>query len=309
MSEEKQLTEDILTGLRNDYLFRLFLPEEFMRTRENNVNSSLIAIKLDNIIEINLLHNRSGGDEALRAIAQILQNYCTHHENMAHRVFRIGGPVFFYYIPGCTPQEGRCAAEELHDLVQQSELYLRKLTISIGIVNLSEFFRQQNSPDQLALQIEMTALKRLNLAEQQGMNTICDTSKIKHSSLSDKPKILIIEPDITTIDLLIKAIEALGYEVHTCTEGESALAFIQSTPPTIIICEVMTPMINGFTIREKLRMNALWNTIPFILISHKKNEDFIQKAVDRGIKYFFRKPISITEVVGLISNITRGISY
>ncbi|MBN2533466.1 MAG: response regulator [Spirochaetales bacterium] len=308
LSEEEQLTQDPLTGLGNDYLFRIFLPDEFTRVRENLANGVLIAIKLDNIVEINVLHGRRGGDDALRAIAHLLENYQAEHRNMSHRVFRLGGPVFGYYIPACDISGARAAAEEIRKQVQNSELYLKRLTVSMGLVNLSEFFRHKGTSGELALQIELTALKRLGFAEQQGTNTICDSSKIMESSTSYRPVILIIEPDQVSIELVARAIKAAGFIVHICTDGENALSFIQSTPPNIIICEVMTPRLNGFTIREKLCTNALWNTIPFILISHKKNEEYIKKAVERDIRYFFRKPLSITEIVGLITNITRGVN-
>jgi diguanylate cyclase (GGDEF)-like protein len=306
LSEEDQLIMDPLTGLGNDYLFRVFLPDEFTSARESLSNGALIAIKLDNIVDINILHGRRGGDDALRAIAHLLENYQAEHKNMSHRVFRLGGPVFGYYIPACNASDAREAAEAIRKLVQNSELYLKKLSVSIGLVNLSEFFRHKGTSGEVALQIELTALKRIGLAEQQGTNTICDTSKIAVFSTSDRPVVLVVEPDMASIELLIRAIKARGLMVNTCTDGESALSFIKSSPPDIIICEVMTPRLNGFTIREKLRTNALWNTIPFILISHKKNEEYIKKAVERDIRFFFRKPLSITEIVGLISNITRG---
>lgn len=306
LSEEEQLILDPLTGLGNDYLFRVFLPDEFNNTRETLANGALIAIKLDNIAGINVLHGRKGGDDALRSIAHLLENYQAKQKNMSHRVFRLGGPVFGYYIPACDTEKAREAAEEIRKQVQNSELYLKRLTVSIGITNLSEFYRHKGTPGEIALQIELTALKRLGLAEQQGTNTICDTSRIAEFSTSDRPLVLIVEPDQISIELLIRAIKAAGCIVQTCRDGENALSFIKSTPPHIIICEIMTPRVNGFGIREKLRTNALWNTIPFILISHKKNEEYIRKAVDRDIRYFFRKPLSITEIVGLITNITRS---
>jgi two-component system, cell cycle response regulator len=309
-SEEEKLILDPLTGLGNDYLFRVFLPEEIARIRENQGDGVFIAMKLDNIVTINLLHGRQGGDDALLAIAHLLENYLMKHEaergNAGHRIFRLGGPVFGYYIPSCTMIKGLGIAEEIRKLVQNSELYLKRLTVSMGIVALSEFSQQQHTPGDCSCQIELTALKRLGLAEKQGTNTICDTSKIAVFSASDRPVVLIIEPDEGSIELLLRAIKAEGFIVHLCTNGESALSFIQATPPRIIICEVMTPRVNGFTIREKLRTHAGWNTIPFILISHKKNEEDIRKAVERDIRYFFRKPLSITEILGLVSNIIRG---
>ena len=308
LSEEERLTIDSLTGLGNDFLFRHFLLDEFINARECHTNGALLAIKLDKIIEINMLHGRSGGDEALRAVAHLLDNYRADHKDIAHRVFRLGGPVYSYFIPGCNISEARTTAEEIHQQVQKSELYLKKLTVSIGIVTLSEFFLNKETPDHIALGIELTALKRLNLAEKQGTNTICDTSRITESIGSERSTILVIEPDRASIELLIRAMEAAAFKIHTCSDGESALSFIRTTPPAVIICEVMTPMVNGFVLREKLRTNALWNTIPFILISHKKNEEYIRKAVERDIRYFFRKPLSIIEIVGLVSNITRSIT-
>ena len=77
-------------------------------------------------------------------------------------------------------------------------------------------------------------------------------------------------------------------------------------PPAVIIAEAMAPRVNGFALREHLRSNALWNAIPFVLVSHKKNEDLIRKAVEVDIRHYFRKPISITEVVGLVSNLARS---
>ena len=70
----------------------------------------------------------------------------------------------------------------------------------------------------------------------------------------------------------------------------------------------MCPRLNGFTLRERLQTNALWNAIPFILVSHRKNEDLIRKAVERDIRHFFRKPVSLTEVAGLAVNLTRKAS-
>jgi DNA-binding response OmpR family regulator len=67
----------------------------------------------------------------------------------------------------------------------------------------------------------------------------------------------------------------------------------------------MAPRLNGFELRERLRANALWAAIPYILVSHKKNEDLVRRAVDLDIRHYFRKPLSIVEVAGLVQNLTR----
>jgi diguanylate cyclase (GGDEF)-like protein len=303
---EERLTKDANTGLRNEYFFRLRLPDEFAAARRNESNASFLIIKIDNIISINSKHGRAGGDEALRAIAHELENCKATPARSSHSVFKLGGPLFGYYIPSASAPEARSLAEQIHDAVIHSELFIEKLSVSIGIVNFYEFFLEGGTYQDLALRIEQTALYRLSIAEQMGTNTICDSSDISEHMTSSKPLVLIVEPDPASIELLINALSAAGFDVHTCENGETAIFFIQSKKPSVIICAAMAPRIDGFTLRERLRANALLNAIPFILVSHKKNEELIHKAVERDIRHFFRKPISIEEIVGLITNITRS---
>ncbi len=280
--------------------------EEIAQAWSRETNGALLAIKLNNIVAINGMHGRTGGDEALRAVAYVLTNYRASAGHESHVVFKFGGPVFGYYVPSCTAAQARLCAEEIHRLVMQSELYLDRLTVSIGVANFHEFFMEEGSREQLALRVEQAAFHRMAIAEQQGASTICDTSEIDAQTVSRQPVVLLVEPDPGSMELLIRALEAADLAVHVCEEGESAIAFVQASPPAVIICEAMTPRVNGFTIRERLRTSALWNAIPFILVSHKKNEELLRKAVEHDIRHFFRKPVSLTEVVGLVTNITRS---
>jgi diguanylate cyclase (GGDEF)-like protein len=302
----ERLTFDTLTGLRNEHLFRLQLPTEFDRAREGEANGSLIVIKLDNILAINAQHGRSGGDEALRAIAYILENSRSSAGRESHLVFKLSGPVFWYYIPQCSAPEARAVAEEIRDKVTNSELYISRLSVSLGVVNFYEFFLEEGTREEIAVRLEQTAFLRLSIAGRTGGNTICDKSDITADAISARPVVLIVEPEPQSMELLVSVLEAAEFTVKTCSDGESAVSFIQASPPDLIICEAMTPQLNGFTVRDRMRANALWNAIPFILVSHKKSEEFIRKAVEGKILHFLKKPLSVTEVVGLVTNLTRN---
>ncbi len=306
LTGEERLTVDPLTGLRNEHLFRLTLPMEFARAREMEANAALLLLRLDNILAINAARGRGGGDEALRAVAYVLSNYRAAAERSTHLAYKLGGPVFGYYIPACSAPQAAATAEEIRQRVIQSEVYLERLTVSIGIVNFYEFFLSDETREQVALRLEQTALYRLGLAEKQGTNTICDASDLDAAAASARQSVLIVEPEPASLELLVQALEAAEFTVRVCQDGETALDLVRQSPPGVIISEAMTPRLNGFTIRERLRSNALWNAIPFILVSHRKNEEMIRKAVDTDIRHYFKKPISITEVAGLVSNLMRG---
>ncbi len=301
-----RLATDPLTGLRNEHLFRLRLPHEFAAARERETNAALIVARLDNLVALNAAHGRQAGDQALRAIAQVLEGCRSTGGRSADSVFRLGGPVFGYYIAACSAAEARATAEEIRRRVRESELALEPLTASIGVVNFYELFLAEGTPEEIARRVEEVAVFRLGVAQGQGANTVCDSSDIASSAVSTRLSVLVIDPDAPSLELLFHALTAADLEVVSCLDGETALERIAAQPPAVIICEAMTPRLDGFTIRERLRANAFWNTIPFIMLSHRKSEDEVRKAVRGDIRHFFRKPISVTEVAGLVTNVTRG---
>ena len=299
----ERFLRDPLTGLPDEHLFRRQLPLEFARARDRERNAALLAIRVDDIVTINDKYGRAGGDEAIRAVANLIQSVRAGIGRETHLVFKLGGALFGYYLPEAGSPEARAIAEEIHEKVQQSQAYLQRLTVSIGIVNFYELFLEDGSREQLALRVEQTVLHRLGIAAKQGANTICDSSPT--SAVPGRPSVLLVDPDPGSMELLIRALEAAELKVQVCRDGEAALAAVEADPPSLVICEAMTPRLNGFTLRERLRTNALWNAIPFIMVSHRKNEDLIRKAVERDIRHFFRKPVSLTEVAGLVINLTR----
>ena len=301
----EQYRRDPLTGLPDEHLFRQQLPLEFARARDRERNAALLAVKVDGIEALNDRLGRASGDEAIRSVAYVLEGIQKGEGRQAHLLFKLAGSLFGYYLPEASAPQARAVAEQIHEKVQQSETYLQRLTVSIGIVNYYEFFLEEGSRDELAQRIRQTALHRVGIAERQGANTICDSSQTSAAAVSTRPTVLLVDPDPDSMELLVRALEAAELVVQTCREGESAMAAIQASPPAAIICEAMSPRLSGFAIRERLRTNALWNSIPFILVSHRKNEDLIRKAVERDIRHFFRKPVSLTEVTGLLVNLTR----
>ncbi len=303
---EDRLAIDALTGLHNEQLFRLRFPEEFRRARESETNGALLAVRIDNIVAINARHGRGVGDDVLRAIARILSGLRSQPQRAGHLAVRLGGPLFAYYAPSCSAPQAREIAEEILRLVRQSEQSLARLYVSIGLVNLYELFLDEGTDEQIALRAEQAALYRLHVAHEQGANTICDSTEVESPAGSGRTTVLLVEPEPASLALLVAALEAADIAVRVCEDGETALSLIESEPPTVIIAEAMASRLDGFTLRERLRSNVLWNEIPFILVSHRKNEELIRKAVDLDIRHYFRKPISVTEVAGLVANLARG---
>src|SRR5512136_1396583 len=186
---------DPLTGLPDEHLFRQQLPLEFARARDRERNAALLAIKVDGIEALNDRLGRASGDEAIRSVAYVLEGIQKGEGRQAHLLFKLAGSVFGYYLPEASAPQARAVAEQIHEKVQQSETYLQRLTVSIGIVNYYEFFLEEGSRGELAQRIRQTALHRVGIAERQGANTICDSSQTSAAAVSTRPTVLLVDPD------------------------------------------------------------------------------------------------------------------
>jgi DNA-binding response OmpR family regulator len=117
--------------------------------------------------------------------------------------------------------------------------------------------------------------------------------------------VLVIEPDTTFSDMLADEIEQLGYTALQAADGDEAMHIIGEIVPDIIVSEIMVPKTNGFELRRTLRADSKLSRIPFLLMSHRKNEELIEKASAQGIVFYFKKPFSMREIAGILKNLTK----
>jgi PleD family two-component response regulator len=93
--------------------------------------------------------------------------------------------------------------------------------------------------------------------------------------------------------------------VVTATEGVEAMQVVSQIVPDVILAEVTVPKLDGFALKERLSRSSELSSIPFVIISHRKNDALIQRAASLGILHYYRKPLSSVEVSGLVRNLVK----
>ncbi|MFC1747132.1 response regulator, partial [Candidatus Neomarinimicrobiota bacterium] len=190
-------------------------------------------------------------------------------------------------------------AEQLRDTLTKTEVFITPLEISIGMVHLDEFRDSDDIGVKLVARFSRLAGMRAGIARKRGKNQICAKSALdEYKQVSGR--IMVIDTDELNVDVLKTALEGLEFEVQSCSDGQQALDSIALSPPDLIIAELMVPKLDGLAVRQQMVDMALGSTVPYILMSHQKNEDLVNRALSLDIEHVIKKPYLLSEVVGII---------
>ena len=112
--------------------------------------------------------------------------------------------------------------------------------------------------------------------------------------------ILVVEDNIEMATLLCDFLEADGYTVKHCADGENALTAFQSEGARLVILDILLPGLDGFAVCRKIRENA--NT-PIIIVSAKVEKDDKLNGLILGADDYIEKPYDIDILLAKIKGI------
>ncbi len=118
-----------------------------------------------------------------------------------------------------------------------------------------------------------------------------------------KPAILIIEDDSTLMRGLEDNFRSRGYRVQTARDGQEGLDTALTSPPDLILLDIMLPKINGYEICRLIRLQEL--EMPIIMLTAKGQEEDIVRGLELGADDYVTKPFSIRELLARVKAFLR----
>jgi len=104
--------------------------------------------------------------------------------------------------------------------------------------------------------------------------------------------ILIIDDDMTLLDLIEYRFEEKGYEVTRCTDGNTAIEKCRTDPPNVILIDLMMPKMSGQACINALRNNGV--TIPIVAFTAIDDELIHEEALSAGCNLVLTKPCKLS---------------
>lgn len=117
-----------------------------------------------------------------------------------------------------------------------------------------------------------------------------------------RPRILVVDDEPDTVQLLKHIIQRAGYDVSGASNGKDAIAKLPEIHPSLMLLDLMMPEQDGWQTYANLRKLT---DLPVIVISAMDQTDMIVKALQMGVDDYITKPFNNDEVVARVNNVFR----
>ena len=113
-------------------------------------------------------------------------------------------------------------------------------------------------------------------------------------------KILVIEDNNEIRENTAEILELAGYTALTAENGKKGVDIALREKPTIIICDIMMPELDGYGVLHLLRKNAATENTPFIFLTAKTERSDFRKGMEMGADDYITKPFDDSELLSAV---------
>ncbi|WP_013322474.1 response regulator transcription factor [Gloeothece verrucosa] len=113
-------------------------------------------------------------------------------------------------------------------------------------------------------------------------------------------RILLIEDDDLNCTLLQECLESEGFHIISAENGLQGLQQARQHLPDLILCDIMMPELDGYSVLLQLRQDPITAFIPFIFLTAKTTKAEQRRGMELGADDYLTKPLTAEEVIAAV---------
>ena len=103
------------------------------------------------------------------------------------------------------------------------------------------------------------------------------------------------------MDNLTEILTNEGFEVFQADNGKKGVELAKNELPTLILCDMQLPELNGLTVLKLLKTSSATLKIPFIFISGFSDKNLVIEGITGGAVDYIVKPFQIDRLLKTIN--------
>jgi DNA-binding response OmpR family regulator len=128
--------------------------------------------------------------------------------------------------------------------------------------------------------------------------------------MTDRPRMMVVEDDRDTAEMLAAYFEAQGYDVIPVAWGADAVRQAQEgAVPDLILLDIRLPDVDGFEVCKRLRSYRRTQYVPIVFLTEKRERGDRLSGLELGAVDYITKPFDVQDLRLRVRNILRRAKY
>ena len=116
----------------------------------------------------------------------------------------------------------------------------------------------------------------------------------------NKGRILIVEDNMDTYELVHFILEKSGFETFLAVNGRDGVTAARKQKPDLIIMDLSMPEMDGWTATGLIKRDMQTSSIPLIALTAHALPGDRQRAMDAGCDEYITKPMDLDDLVDAV---------
>ena len=128
--------------------------------------------------------------------------------------------------------------------------------------------------------------------------------------MTTRPRMMVVEDDHDTAEMLVAYFEAQGYEVVTVAWGQDAVRQAQQGDlPDLVLLDIRLPDMDGYEVCKQLRTHRRTQNVPIIFLTERRERSDRLSGLELGAVDYITKPFDVQDLRLRVRNIMRRSKY
>jgi two-component system, LuxR family, sensor kinase FixL len=109
-------------------------------------------------------------------------------------------------------------------------------------------------------------------------------------------RILVVDDDPNSLDIVCTFLESRGYDVATAINGEDALAQLDRVRPALILLDVMMPGMDGWEVARVVKNHPQFGDVRVVMLTARSDFADKHEGLRAGADDYIVKPIQLEDL-------------